>query len=164
MASLNPMHLHPLPKDKTAVSVFADFLRYLYNCTKNYIQDTHANGHDLWVSVEHHVEFVLTHPNGWEGAQQSQMRRAAVLGGLIPDSTDGQARLQFVTEGGASLHFCIGNGYTADAMKVRCDNKSAALTDNCCPGWEWRNHCRRWRGYDRPQRLRYDTFYRGQFF
>jgi hypothetical protein len=47
------------------------------------------------------------------------MRRAAVTAGLIPDGAAGQARLSFVTEGEASLHFCIQNGLTNEAIKVR---------------------------------------------
>lgn len=46
------------------------------------------------------------------------MRRAAVQASLIPDNDDGHGRIQFVTEGEASLHFCIQNGLTTDAMKV----------------------------------------------
>ena len=64
------------------------------------------------------TDFVLTHPNGWEGAQQSMMRTAAVQAGLIPDNQDGHSHLSFVTEGEASLHFCIQSGLTNDAIKV----------------------------------------------
>ncbi len=32
-------------------------------------------------------DYVLSHPNGWEGTQQSQMRSAAILAGLIPGHT-----------------------------------------------------------------------------
>ena len=46
------------------------------------------------------------------------MRRAAILGGLIPDTTTGHSRLSFVTEGEASLHFSVHNGLPAGAMKV----------------------------------------------
>ena len=101
------------------MEVFADFLRYLLECASSYIQDTHANGPDLWNSVQDQIDFVLSHPNGWEGTQQSEMRRAAVLADLIPDTTAGHARLSFVTEGEASLHFSIQNGLPAGAMKVR---------------------------------------------
>ncbi|EDR07861.1 uncharacterized protein LACBIDRAFT_298114 [Laccaria bicolor S238N-H82] len=106
-----------LPRNKTAVDVFADFLRYLYQCTRTYIQDTHAFGNELWRSLSATADFVLTHPNGWEGAQQSQMRKAAVMAGLISDTEDGHARLSFVTEGEASLHFCVQSGLTASVMK-----------------------------------------------
>jgi len=83
------------------------------------VLDTHVNGQDLWKSVERDIEFVLTHPNGWEGEQQGKMRRAAVLGGLILDTTDAHDRVQFVTEGEASLHFCVGSGFASDALQVR---------------------------------------------
>ena len=108
----------PLPLNKTVVEVFADFLRYLLECASSYIQDTHANGPDLWNSVKDQIDFVLSHPNGWEGTQQSEMRKAAVLAELILDTTTGHARLSFVTEGEASLHFSIQNGLPAGAMKV----------------------------------------------
>ena len=100
------------------MEVLADFLRYLLECASSYIQDTHANWHDLWISVQDQIDFVLSHPNGWEDTQQSEMRRAAVLADLIPDSTVGQARLSFVSEGEAILHFSIQNGLPARAIKV----------------------------------------------
>lgn len=107
-----------LPPGKTVVEVFADFLVYLLGCASKYIQETHANGVTLWNSVKGQIEFVLSHPNGWEGTQQSQMRKAAVLANLIEDTIAGNARLSFVTEGEASLHFAIQNGLPEGAMKV----------------------------------------------
>ena len=47
------------------------------------------------------------------------MRKAAVLAGLIPDNEDGHSHISFVTEGEASLHFCVRSGLTNDAIKVR---------------------------------------------
>ena len=102
-----------------AIDVFADFLRYLYQCAEKYIEETYFNGPKLWESLQPTSEFVLSHPNGWEGAQQSMMCRAAVTAGLIPDGSAGQARLSFITEGEASLHFCIQKGLTNEAIKVR---------------------------------------------
>jgi hypothetical protein len=61
----------------------------------------------MWRTLEDRTDIVLTHPNGWEGAQQSMMRTAAVQAGLIPDNEDGHFRLSFVTEDEASLHFCV---------------------------------------------------------
>ena len=100
------------------VEVFGDFLKYLLECASSYIQDTHANGPDLWNSVKSDIDFVLSHPNGWEGTQQSEMRRAAGLAGLVPDNPSGHSRISFVTEGEASLHFSVENGLPAVAMKV----------------------------------------------
>ncbi|KAJ7285065.1 hypothetical protein C8J57DRAFT_1432280 [Mycena rebaudengoi] len=105
-----------LPPGKTAVDVFGDFLAYLYLCTRNFITDTHAAGSTLWATVEHDIKFVLSHPNGWEGAQQSKLRRAAIHGGLIPNTNEGKARVFFVTEGEASLHACVLNGLAADVL------------------------------------------------
>ncbi|KAH9485815.1 Heat shock 70 kDa protein 12B [Psilocybe cubensis] len=106
----------PLPLNMGVVEVFADFLKYLFECASSYIQDTHANGVNLWASVSGHIDFVLSHPNGWEGTQQSEMRMAAVLAGLVPDTVSGHARLSFVTEGEASLHYAIHNGLPSGAM------------------------------------------------
>ena len=105
----------PLPQGKSAVDVFADFLRYLHQCAWTFIEETHANGVELCHSLK---EFVLTYPNGWEGAQQSVMRTAAVQAGLIPDNEDGHSHLSFLTEGEASLHFCVQSGLTNDTIKV----------------------------------------------
>ena len=67
---------------------------------------------NLWEKLEPTTEYVLSHPNGWEGGQQTLMREAA-------DTEDGRSRLSFVTEGEASLHFCIQNGLTTEPNKVR---------------------------------------------
>ncbi|KAG7451216.1 uncharacterized protein BT62DRAFT_1038636 [Guyanagaster necrorhizus] len=114
--NMNGMRLGPLPYRKTAVHVFGDFLSYLYQCTRAFVVDTHANGAALWKAVEHDIQFVLSHPNGWEGAQQTKMRWAAVHGQLIPDTNEGKARIRFVTEGEASLHACVLNGLASDVL------------------------------------------------
>ena len=110
--------LPPLPPNKPAVDVLADFLRYMYTCARTYIQESHANGTDLWNSVEDKIQFILTHPNGWEGIQQTHIRNACVRAGLVPDATDGRSRIAFVTEGEASLHFAIKHGLPAQATMV----------------------------------------------
>ncbi|KAJ2917710.1 hypothetical protein MD484_g2727, partial [Candolleomyces efflorescens] len=100
----------PLPPNKTVVQVFTDYMKYLHQCAKIYISDTHGNM--LWRSLENEIVYVLTHPNGWEGRQQATMRQAAILAGFIPDTVEGRSRVLFVTEGEASLHFCLTNGLT----------------------------------------------------
>ncbi|KAF9480732.1 hypothetical protein BDN70DRAFT_832251 [Pholiota conissans] len=107
----------PLPPNKTAVEVFADFLTYLHECAGSYIQDAYPNGVALWASVKDEIDFVLSHPNGWEGKQQAEMRKAAIHAGLIPNTAAGHSRLSFVTEGEASLHFAIQNGLPSEAIK-----------------------------------------------
>jgi hypothetical protein len=107
-----------LPLNKDVVDVFADFLAYLFDCAADYIKETHGTGPAFWESIRNDIDFVLSHPNGWEGTQQQEMRRAAVLAKLIPDTAAGHARLSFVTEGEASLHFSIQNGLPPGAIKV----------------------------------------------
>ena len=110
----------PLPPNKTVIDVFVDFMKYLCKCTRDYLQETYPNEPDLWGAMERNnaIDFVLTHPNGWEGSQQAQMRQAAVRAGLVPDTNAGHARVCFVTEGEASLHLCIQRGLTTPAMEV----------------------------------------------
>ncbi|KAF8901908.1 hypothetical protein CPB84DRAFT_1708063 [Gymnopilus junonius] len=107
----------PLPPKKSVIQIFADFLVYLLECASSYIRQTESNGAELWNSVRNDIDFVLSHPNGWEGKEQSQMRRAAVLAKLIPDTTAGHGHLSFVTEGEASLHFAVQNGVLASMVK-----------------------------------------------
>lgn len=80
------------------------------------------------------------------------MRRAAVLAGLTTDTEaekEGNT-LQFVTEGEASLNFCITNGLTKDCMTVCPDvfPRIYTITDLIVnpEEWKWRYNCRcRWR-------------------
>lgn len=68
--------------------------------------------------MQNDIHFVLSHPNGWEGAQQTKMRRSAIAGGLISDTDEGRSRIRFVSEGEASLHACVLNGLAADMLSV----------------------------------------------
>ncbi|KDR71227.1 hypothetical protein GALMADRAFT_1345706, partial [Galerina marginata CBS 339.88] len=106
----------PLPLNKTVIHVFADFLKYLFQCASSYIQVAHANGENLWKDLAGDIDFVLSHPNGWEGTEQDQMRQAALLARLVPDTAAGHSRLSFVTEGEASLHFSVRNGLPDGVM------------------------------------------------
>lgn len=124
---MNGMRLSPLPRGKSPVQVFGDYLGYLYNCTRSFISDTHANGTALWNSVESDIQFVLSHPNGWEGPQQTRMRKAAVYGKLVPDTDAGRARIRFVTEGEASLHACVQNGLAGEVLLVRMARKCSGF-------------------------------------
>ncbi|KAF6752176.1 hypothetical protein DFP72DRAFT_905128 [Ephemerocybe angulata] len=104
--------LPPLPPNKTVVNVFTDYMEYLHSCAKKYISETHGN--PFWTSLEDDIMYVLTHPNGWGGPQQAQMREAALRAGFIPNTDEGRSRVTFVTEGEASLHFCLSNGLTIE--------------------------------------------------
>ncbi|KAI0310026.1 hypothetical protein OF83DRAFT_1156557 [Amylostereum chailletii] len=106
-----------LPASKGIIDVYADFYRYLFEHARAYIQQTHASGHLLWESFEEDIDIVLSHPNGWEGAEQSAMRQAAVIAGLVADTSLGRGRVTFVPEGEASLHYCLASGLISEEVK-----------------------------------------------
>ncbi|KAF9025803.1 hypothetical protein BDZ89DRAFT_1068051 [Hymenopellis radicata] len=101
--------LSPLPPGKAVLDLFTDFYAYVFDCAKTFILESQASAATFWDSVKDEIDFVLTHPNGWEGIQQGRMRQAAVNAGLVTAERSQQA-IRFVTEGEASLHFCISHG------------------------------------------------------
>ena len=107
-----------LPVGKTIVDVFSDFMRYLFDSTKALFISSDRNGENRWNSVSRDIDLVLTHPNGWGGPQQSQLRTAAVRADIVPDTPEGHARVHFVTEGEASFHFCATNTQEGGDLKV----------------------------------------------
>ncbi|KAF6748669.1 hypothetical protein DFP72DRAFT_555314 [Ephemerocybe angulata] len=111
----------PLPCGKTVVQVFTDFITYLHNCAEKFITETH--GAELYSSMSSDIIYVLTHPNGWAGPQHTAMRLAATLGGLVPNTPEGAARVIFVTEGEASLHFCLSSGLKLGVAKEKEDKE-----------------------------------------
>ena len=107
-----------LPKGKTITDVFADFMRYLFDSTKVLFKASEPSGESRWDSVSNNIELVLTHPNGWGGPQQTQLRTAAVRASIVPDTTAGRSRVNFVTEGEASFNFCATNTQAGKDLKV----------------------------------------------
>ncbi|KAG8929079.1 hypothetical protein FRC01_004911 [Tulasnella sp. 417] len=106
-----------LPPKRTLIEVFGDFLRYMYDCVREYIVKTHAEGEQIWVSLHNSAHFILSHPNGWESLQQRMMRQAAMEGGLVPKTSEGEERVEFVTEGEASFHWCVEEKVAEKALK-----------------------------------------------
>ena len=109
-----------LPKGKTVIDVFADFMRYLFGSTKALFEASEPDGEARWDSVSNSIELVLTHPNGWGGPQQTQLRTAAVRAGIVPDTPDGRSNVHFVTEGEASFNFCATHTEAGKDLNVRC--------------------------------------------
>ena len=107
-----------LPKGKTIIDVFADFMRYLFDSTKELFKASEPNGELRWDRVSDTIELVLTHPNGWRGPQQTQLRTAAVRAGIVPDTPAGRSRVHFVTEGEASFNFCVTHTEAGRDLKV----------------------------------------------
>lgn len=72
-----------------------------------FLLNTYATLSEDWDNLRERAEFVLCHPNGWEGVQQAMMRQAAISVKLVPNTPEGRSRVKFVTEGEASLHCCL---------------------------------------------------------
>ncbi|KAG7450059.1 uncharacterized protein BT62DRAFT_928843 [Guyanagaster necrorhizus] len=103
-------YLQPLSPHKEIITLFSDFYAYLYACAKSFVQETHHISLSEWSSMEGGIHFILAHPNGWEGQHQSKMRDAMISARLISDDEQDHSRVSFVTEGEASLHFCLNRG------------------------------------------------------
>ena len=107
-----------LPKGKTIVDLFADFIRFLFDSTIAHIKEVEPTGELLWENFGPTVELVLTHPNGWEGQQQEVMRRAVVQAGIF-DVEEARSRVSFVTEGEASFNYCVTHTKSGNSLRVR---------------------------------------------
>ena len=114
-------YLPPLPPNRTLIRVYADFLAYLMSCAEKFIRDTHpvVSAPESWNELRRTATFVLSHPNGWEGPHQSKLRQAAVMARLVPDTADGHSRIIFVSEGEASLHYCLRGGFVEGVSLYR---------------------------------------------
>ena len=106
-SALTSATLPPLPGDKTLLQIVADYIAYLFSCAKKFITETHVAISAQWGELCRTVVIMMGHPNGWEGVQQQQLRRAAVMAGLVPNTQEGRSRIRFLCEGEASLHFCL---------------------------------------------------------
>ena len=106
-----------LPKGKTAVDLFADFIRYLFDSTVAHIKEVEPTGELLWKNFGPTVELLLTHPNGWEGQQQEVMRRAVVQANIFNEA-EARNRVSFVTEGEASFNYCVTHTKSGESLEV----------------------------------------------
>jgi hypothetical protein len=116
------LHLHPasmrdkegielddLPSKVSVEKCYTDLFRYLYQHTISFFKSHEIHGDDIWEQAQSSIEFVIAHPNGWTPYEQSKLRQAAIDGGLIPSTEEGRARVHFVTEAEASVHFMMMN-------------------------------------------------------
>ena len=106
-----------LPRGKSIVDLFADFIRYLFDSTITHIKEAEPTGELLWENFGPKVELVLTHPNGWEGHQQEMMRKAVVQAGIFNEE-EARSRVSFVTEGEASFNYCVTNTKSGELLEV----------------------------------------------
>lgn len=106
-----------LPKGKSLEDVFADFISYLFDSAKEFIQEREPMGKDLWEGLEGNTDLVLSHPNGWEGPQHEFLRKVVVQAGVFTQE-EALSRLSFVTEGEATFNFCVIETKSGESLEV----------------------------------------------
>ena len=106
-----------LPKGKSKQDVFSDFIRYLFDSAKAFIQESEPVGKKLWESLEPNIDLILSHPNGWDGREQEILRRAVVQASVFTEA-EAISRVSFVTEGEASFNFCVINTVSGELLEV----------------------------------------------
>ena len=74
-------------------------------------------GGQIWESVEHNIDLVLAHPNGWEGREQQFLRESVVKASIFTEE-EALSRVSFVTEGEAILNFCMTNTGSGALIEV----------------------------------------------
>ena len=134
-ADLRTAHLPPLPPDKSVMQVVADLMEYMMLCAELFIRDTHpvVSSDASWQELRRSAIFIISHPNGWEGPQQIKLRHCAVMSKLIPDSPEGRSRIHFVSEGEASLHYCLRGGFVDGVSRFNRENYYCVFIDLFLP-------------------------------
>jgi hypothetical protein len=100
----------------TVETIYSDFLQYLLNNTKTFFVTRTPNGATVWQQLIDDAEFVIAHPNAWGVREQHVLRRAVRADYVSVAQAD--SRVRFVSEGEASVHFCIVHGNLGAKLKV----------------------------------------------
>lgn len=95
-----------LPRDTTLRQIYSDFIKYLYSKTKKFFIESSPGGRNVWNRLEHSIILIFCIPNGWDLSQQSFIRDAVIDTGLV-GVTEADDRIEFITEGEASVHYTL---------------------------------------------------------
>jgi hypothetical protein len=106
----------PLPPGVNIKTIYADFLKFLYGSTGEFIRRNIQGGATTWSRLQTKTEFIFATPNGWDARQQGFLRDAAVQGGLLP-AHNADDRIGFITEAEASVHFAMAHSDSRDWMR-----------------------------------------------
>ncbi|KAG8822499.1 hypothetical protein FRC19_005841 [Serendipita sp. 401] len=102
------MEIPPLPSNVTLAEVYTDFMQYVFGGFRTFFQKTTPNGPAIWDRLSSNTVIVLTIPNGWDTRQQEFLKEAAQEAGIVQSEEDADLRIEFVTEGEASVHYVLG--------------------------------------------------------
>jgi hypothetical protein len=110
------IEIPPLPTGVSLKKVYADFLKYMYERTHEFFIGNMPAGSRVWDRLQSDIVVVLATPNGWDSAQQAFLRGASIQAGFVKES-DADARLDFVTEGEASVHYALAHSQSNTWLK-----------------------------------------------
>ncbi|PVF96862.1 hypothetical protein CPB86DRAFT_786494 [Serendipita vermifera] len=100
------LEIPPLPQGVSLKRVYSDFIGYLCTKTKAFFVNSTPNGQAIWKRVKHRIVLIFCTPNAWEASQQVFLRQAVVESGLM-EMEEVEERIEFITEGEASVHYAI---------------------------------------------------------
>lgn len=122
---LDALEIPPLPTNVSIDRVYSDMLRWLIQHTVNFFKLHTVDGEQIWARIGGQSTIVLAIPNGWEIPQQHLLRKAVVTSGALPGNLE-EDRLEFVTEGEASVHYALQHSRNPNWLK---SGMMFALTD-----------------------------------
>lgn len=103
---LPKMEIPPLPPSVTLQRVYTDLIRYLFQNTRVFFEDSTPNGAIIWERLKSRIIVVLCIPNGWDVYQKDFLRRSAVNAGIV-EELNARSLIEFITEGEASVHYAL---------------------------------------------------------
>ncbi|KIM25112.1 hypothetical protein M408DRAFT_331406 [Serendipita vermifera MAFF 305830] len=148
--AMSTIELPPLPEGVTLEQIYTDFIRYLYSAAHSYFIRRTPDGRNIWNRLQERTIIILCTPNSWDIAQHTFMRQVAVDAGLVTES-DVDDRLEFITEGEASIHFALAHagglnwlqagamfavtdagGSTVDSTLYECKSTEPLILQEAC--------------------------------
>ncbi|KAF8311659.1 uncharacterized protein EI90DRAFT_2953365 [Cantharellus anzutake] len=117
MKEMHNLTLDPLPEGVPLSTIYRDFFGYLIKHTQDAFEDCVLDGARVWEMLFPSADVVIAHPNGWGLREQEFMHEAAVAANIVPQSQP-RTRIFFVTEGEASVHYCMFYANIAPQLKL----------------------------------------------
>jgi hypothetical protein len=148
--TITSLEIPPLPQGVTLLKVYSDFIRYIYGRARNFFIESTPNGQNVWNRLQEKTVLIFCTPNGWEISQQVFLREATVKAGAI-GGRRAEERIEFITEGEASVHYVIAHmksnswlkqntlfavidagGSTVDSTLYECKNVEPLRLEEVC--------------------------------
>ncbi|KAG8826100.1 hypothetical protein FRC19_009707 [Serendipita sp. 401] len=116
--SFSDEEIPPLPEGVSLKDIYTSFMAYVYKTTEDFFTNRTPNGRRIWDRLKDRNIIILCTPNGWGTNEQDFMRDAAIAAGIL-SAHEVDDRLEFVTEGEASVHYAL--AYTKSDTWVKKD-------------------------------------------